>query len=465
MSDPGDFYNVLLVRYGEIALKSKQTRRRLERNLVAHLRSAFALAGVRVGKYRVEPGRLFFFVPEEQVWAAARAARGVVGVYGVSPCVQTAASIEHITRRAIEIGEREFGPGKTFALRVRRRSGEHDFSSRDVAVEVGASLVDHFQELDLGVDLTNPDVTIFVEVRNQFAFLYRDKVMGIGGMPLDYQAPTLASFLGRTGDLLAMLVLTRRGSQAVPVVFETSGWEFDALPPSTFLFDLDFKGDAQTGSGAGGEGEVAPWIQGFFRFCRRWSVGIPFVGVFVPFRGVHAEILEKYHDRPDVACLACHLVRTRVLEVVRDRVAEEHHHLPVGTCDGDHPLVGCPVSPELYQLLHASLPHWTFHPLVGLDRDGRERFLSMFVENGPPLPRLPETYCPLATPDTGAAAGGAEPFSGLRDVTPGAVAAMEAELGVDGLVKRLSRRVQVVHLKPPVVGAGKRGRRGKRGKR
>src|SRR5690606_11363290 len=56
---------------------------------------------------------------------------------------------------------REAVAGKSFAVRA-RRAGGHTFRSLDIEKQLGAALL----PFSAGVDLSNPDVTAYVEVRN-----------------------------------------------------------------------------------------------------------------------------------------------------------------------------------------------------------------------------------------------------------------------------------------------------------
>ena len=52
-------YSEVLVRYGEIGIKSKQTRKRMEDLLIKHIKSALREAGIEFSKVRREYGRIF----------------------------------------------------------------------------------------------------------------------------------------------------------------------------------------------------------------------------------------------------------------------------------------------------------------------------------------------------------------------------------------------------------------------
>lgn len=64
------------------------------------------------------------------------------------------------------------------------RVGAHDFSSQEMAAFCGSVVV---RKLGCPVDLTSPEFTIYVEVRDGETFIYHEKISGPGGLPLGTQ--------------------------------------------------------------------------------------------------------------------------------------------------------------------------------------------------------------------------------------------------------------------------------------
>lgn len=81
--------------------------------------------------------------------------------------------------------------GKTFCVRVKRR-GKHDFSSIDVERYVGGGLNQHIESAR--VKLTNPDVTVHLEVEDDRLLLIKGRYEGIGGFPIGTGRCTVAHF-------------------------------------------------------------------------------------------------------------------------------------------------------------------------------------------------------------------------------------------------------------------------------
>jgi thiamine biosynthesis protein ThiI len=99
----------------------------------------------------------------------------------------------------------------SFALKV-RREGNHEYTSRDVAVHLGNVVV---KETKAKVDLSNPDVTVYIEIRDKNAFFFFEKYLGPGGLPLGSQGKVLSLIDSKNESFLATWYMMRRG--CIPV--------------------------------------------------------------------------------------------------------------------------------------------------------------------------------------------------------------------------------------------------------
>ncbi|NOZ83048.1 MAG: hypothetical protein GXN98_04465 [Euryarchaeota archaeon] len=196
---------VVIVRYSELGLKSEQVRRRMERALVEHLRRA--VPGVKVSRER---GRIFLHTSSRE--AVERASR-VFGVASVSPAEVVGSEFEELLRSGLEFALPRVR-GRSFALRV-RRVGEHDYRSTDVARELGRRIQ---QACGARVELKQPEVEVFIEVRGDRAYLYDEVVRGVGGLPYATQGRVLALVSGGIDSPVAAWLMMRRGAE-VSVLF------------------------------------------------------------------------------------------------------------------------------------------------------------------------------------------------------------------------------------------------------
>ncbi len=98
--------------------------------------------------------------------------------------------------------------GKTFALRC-KRAGQHDFKSIDVERYVGGGLNQH--SAASGVSLSNPDVVVNLEIRDQTLYVVSERHKGLGGFPLGSLDPVLSLMSGGFDSTVSSFLTMKRG--------------------------------------------------------------------------------------------------------------------------------------------------------------------------------------------------------------------------------------------------------------
>ena len=201
MSDNGTGTLILIRLAGEVAIKSRQTRRHFQRRLVRNLEDALECSGVDF-EVREGWGRLW-------VAASSQAALDVVSrVFGIASISLVEATAKPELAAIIQTGDEVYADrvrGRTFAVRA-RRAGRHAFSSRDINYDLGAALDRHGD-----VDLGNPDVTVHVEVREDAAYFFSARIAGAGGLPLGVEGRAVALISGGYDSAVAAWMMMKRG--------------------------------------------------------------------------------------------------------------------------------------------------------------------------------------------------------------------------------------------------------------
>ncbi len=222
----------VLVRLSpDITTKAPRTRARFVRRLVANLRAALAAEGMPPGIER-DHARIYVDVPGER---ALPILRRVFGVHSLSPCLEEPAGpLERIVQR----GEELFADavrGRRFAVRARVRD-RVPWGGQDVNVALGAALAAHGR-----VDLTNPEITVSLEVRGGAVRWYTETVRGEGGLPLGVQGRAVVLLSGGFDSAVAAWLAMRRGVE-VDLVFCRLGGEAHerAVFPIADLLALDW---------------------------------------------------------------------------------------------------------------------------------------------------------------------------------------------------------------------------------
>jgi thiamine biosynthesis protein ThiI len=200
----------LLVRYGEIGLKSKRVRRRFEDALVADIRRKHADAGIQclIASHR---GRIF--VDSDDWRRSSELLSRTFGVVSFSPTTKIEGGLDEIASAAIAFSEPLMSEGASFAIRA-RRSGSHQFTSQNVCERAGAAVLSAYSGRNVRVRLDDPDVEIFIEVRDRAAYLYSSVISGPGGMPKGTQGRVL-SLVSSDRGVAASWLMMKRGCTVV----------------------------------------------------------------------------------------------------------------------------------------------------------------------------------------------------------------------------------------------------------
>lgn len=197
---------MLLVRFGELALKSRFVRRQLRNRLVANIQDLFAAERVEC---ITEADEARVYVHADDLARARGILARVFGVVSVSPAAETKADLESLRDAVLAEAARALRPGQAFALRT-RRVGTHPYTSQDLARTFGDDIRRAHPEAH--VNLMRPDVKIHIEVRHNRGFVFRETWPGPGGLPLGSQGRALALVADEAGMVAAWMGM-KRGCQ------------------------------------------------------------------------------------------------------------------------------------------------------------------------------------------------------------------------------------------------------------
>ncbi|AMD16837.1 tRNA sulfurtransferase [Methanobrevibacter sp. YE315] len=201
-------HDLIIARYGEIGLKSPKIRSRFEKRLVKNIKATFECEVDR------NQGRIYIF-PKDFDEGIEKLNR-VFGIVSYSPATSTNANYdaidETLTRYTEDlIAENILDENTKFAIKC-RRVGKHDFTSQEMAAHCGGVVRNVVMA---PVDLTNPDLTIFVEIREDKAFVYHQKIKGPGGLPLGTQGKVVVLLSSGIDSPVAAYLMMKRGCEIV----------------------------------------------------------------------------------------------------------------------------------------------------------------------------------------------------------------------------------------------------------
>lgn len=224
--------DVVIVRYGELALKSKGVRNWYENILMKNIASMLDSRNISYTGIRREWGRIFIETTDSR---AAATAADVFGIVSTSPALMTEPDLENAARVCASLATELIQEGESFGIRA-KRSGNHSFSSADIGRTCGDAVWSMLEEggKNPKVNLSSPDKEIFVEMRQKMAYVYLETFKGVGGLPLGTQGSMVVLMSGGLDSPVAAWLMMKRGVMIIPVYCNNSPYSENAARERAF---------------------------------------------------------------------------------------------------------------------------------------------------------------------------------------------------------------------------------------
>lgn len=200
--------------YHEILLK-KGNRGFFERILRKNTQKA--LQGIPYRAFRQLPGRLIVeLLPESPVDEIGVCLQKVVGLIYCCPAWLSSQDIGQMGQDLLGlVRDRKF---ETFKIQARRANKKFPLPSP----EINACLGDVIRKSSgKSVRLKNPDLTCYVDIVDQDAFLYFEKLQGQGGLPVSSSGKVVVLISGGIDSPVAAYKVLKRGCKAIFVHFHS----------------------------------------------------------------------------------------------------------------------------------------------------------------------------------------------------------------------------------------------------
>lgn len=196
-------YNLLIARFSEIAIKSHPVRKRLLKILIKNIKKAMLKNKIEAVVY-AKWERIF--VETKNIKKATNILKHIFGIVSISPCIKIELShLEETIKNYAYLAK-----NKTFAVRV-KRVGSHNFTSKDMEKNLGNIILKKSMSR---VDLEKPDITFYVEIKDNHVYLYFDIIFGPGGMPVGCEQKVFCEIKNKR-DMVASWLMLKRGCKLV----------------------------------------------------------------------------------------------------------------------------------------------------------------------------------------------------------------------------------------------------------
>lgn len=272
-------FDKILCRYGELALKASYTRSVFENKLISNINKGLKSEKIKF-KIEREPGRIF--IKTREIKKSCKILRRIFGLTSISPVkeVIVKADIKKLGRAGENFAKDYIRKDDRFAIRA-KRTGNDAFTSKMIERKLGSKVV---KEIGAGVDLDNPDKILFVEVRQNKAYFFKEKIECPGGLPLGTQGKVLVLLSGGIDSAVAAWMLMKRGCKVAPLYFKV----LDGLNKKR--------------------------VKSVLKDLKKWSIGYKMKLVEISYKEILNKISEKCNSK--FTCLVCKRMMYRIAEKI-----------------------------------------------------------------------------------------------------------------------------------------------------
>lgn len=197
-------YNCIIVKFGELFIKGKNRNNfifLLEKNIKTYLKEFKKLF------YHVYHDHICIELNNEKYLQIIDILKNISGIYSISPAIKIEEnSLEVIQKNVFLLINKN--KKKTFKIFCKRSNKNTNFTSSEVINYVADNIL---KKTKLKVDVHNPDISIFIEIRNDGIFIFLEKILAIGGYPVGINGKILMLISGGIDSPVASYLLIKKG--------------------------------------------------------------------------------------------------------------------------------------------------------------------------------------------------------------------------------------------------------------
>lgn len=208
---------LIIIKYGELTTKKDNINfflKTLKKNVIDIL-------GDLPYECSYDASRMFIKTTEFE--KVIEKLKQVFGIHKITIAYELSNDILEIKKGIISLLENK--NFRTFKIAVKRSYKKYPGTSMELASSIGGYVLKNMA--GKVVDVHNPDVLINVEIRKDFAYIYFEDILGIGGYPVGVQGKGLLMLSGGIDSPVSGYLAIKRGIKMECVYFEA--------PPHTSL--------------------------------------------------------------------------------------------------------------------------------------------------------------------------------------------------------------------------------------
>ena len=320
---------LILIKLGEIALKGLN-RQSFETVLVKNIKRRIS----SLGGFSVKTAQSTVYVTPVNECAdideAEERIKTVFGIAAYSRAARAEKNMEDIVNTAAEYLFDELSSAESFKVEAKRSDKKFPLKSPEICAELGGSILEKFPQLR--VDVHNPQITVYVEIRDFGAYIHTSARRGAGGIPVGTGGKAAILISGGIDSPVAAYMMAKRGVELTAIHF--------ASPPYT---------------SERAEQKVKRLLEAVSKYSGRINM------ITVPFARIQEEILEKCPEELFT------IIMRRFMMIISQRIAQDNNCEALITGESLGQVASQTIGAIACTDEACTMP--VFRPLIGMDKE------------------------------------------------------------------------------------------------
>lgn len=210
-------YTKVLIRFGDLMLKGKNKKAFMDR-IVAQIKLNIKDLNIKMDK---KHDRIYLDITNVPEAIIEQRLNRVAGIGSYSFVIECESEMDAIKDTAIKLLASEGKKGSTIKFETKRTDKNFRFTSQEVSKHVAGMVLkalDGFYK----VQMVNPEITVYIELREEKTYLYLNSVRAMGGFPVGVAGKALCLLSGGIDSPVASYLSMKQGVENEGIHFEST---------------------------------------------------------------------------------------------------------------------------------------------------------------------------------------------------------------------------------------------------
>ncbi len=340
---------MFIVRYGEIGLKGKN-RKYFESTLASNIKRKMDSASIE-GEIKIYRGRIMIYLKKDYN-------KEMMDILSKTPGIVSYSIAEEMNYNEIKkyllYALKDKHP-ESFRVRAQRIDKRFPKKSPEINEDIGSFV---YEQFGWKVNLKNPELEIGIEIINSNAYVFFEKIKGIGGLPVGTAGKLLLLLSPGMDSPVAGYMMMRRGANIIALHFS---------------------------QGPKGEEKVRKYIEKLSEFAPE-KIEL----LTIPHKDIFLDVKEKLKKakREEWTCIFCKYIMFKKAS----EIAKEVDALGIVTGDSLGQVASQTLQNMYIESSSSSVP--IYRPVIGMDKVEIEN-ISKRIETFEPYLEIKEEKCPF----------------------------------------------------------------------